>query len=138
MVKGARHMSACKGIGKFTLPAESLQQALATAIHKEPVRLKPYLVGVSPLNRQFSIKHVHRWILQSFFSDGHDPNRPAVGICREVRDAQKRLQLENHNKALAANWPFMPSVEEGAMRYECLASNHYNVASRLVEERSVS
>ena len=38
-------------IGKFTLLAERVQQALATAIHKEPVRLKPCLVGVTPLNR---------------------------------------------------------------------------------------
>ena len=83
-----RRMSACEDIGKFTLLAERMQQAIDTAIHKEPVHLKPSLVGVSPLNRQFSIKHVHLWILQSFLSDGHDPNRPAVGICREVRRAE--------------------------------------------------
>ena len=28
----------------------------------------------------------------------------------------------------------MPSVEEGAIMYECLASTHYNVALRLVEK----
>ena len=67
MIKGlsllSRHMSACEDIVKFTFLAERVQQAIDTAIHKEPVRLKPSLVGVSPLNRQFSIKHVHVTIL---------------------------------------------------------------------------
>ena len=67
--------------------------------------------AVSPLNLQFSIKHVHFAILTSFIGDGHDPDRAAVGICRKVRDPQKRLHTENHNKTLAANSPLMPNVE---------------------------
>ena len=55
-----------------------------------------------------------------------------------MRDPQKRLHLENYNMALAANSPFMPSVEGGAMRYKCLASTHYNVALRLAEEYRLS
>ena len=119
MVKGvsilSRHMSVGEDIGKFTLLSQRVKQAMDTAIHKEPVHLKPSVVGVSPLNRQFSIKHVHFTILTSFIGDGHDPDRAAVGICREVRDPQKRLNLENHNMALAASSPLMPSVEKGAI-----------------------
>ena len=120
--------------GKFSLLAERVQQAMDTAIHQDPVHLKPGEVGISPLNRQFSIKHVHSTILSSFIRDGHDPNRTQVGICREVRDPQKRLHLENHNKALAASSPLMPNVEERAIQYECLGSSHYNAALHLSQK----
>ena len=134
MVKGIDIGDSCK----FSLLAERFQQAMATAVHQEPIRLRPGEVGISPLNRQFSIQHVHSTILSSFIRDGHDPNRTQVGICREVRDPQKRLHLENHNKALAANSPLMPSVRDNAISYEGLSTTHYNVALRLVDECRVS
>ena len=81
---------------------------------------------------------MHFTLLTPFLTDGHDPSRAAVGICLEVSDPQKRLHLENHNMALAANSLLMPSVEAGTILYECLASTHYNVALRLVEECRLS
>ena len=134
MVKGIDTGDSCK----FSLLAERFQQAMATAVHQAPICLSPGEVGISPLNRQFSIQHVHATILASFIRDGHDPDRTQVGICREVRDLQKRVHLENYNKALSANSPLMPSVRDNAISYEGLSTTHYNVALRLVDECRVS
>ena len=86
------------------------------------------------MNRLFSIQQVHQTILKSFIKDGHDPARPRTGVCCEVRDPAKLKDLVQYNKDLADRSPLMPLVEEDLLRYECLASTHYNVALRLCKE----
>ena len=98
----------------------------------QKLRVNPHQVLISTLNRQFSVQQVHRTILKSFLTDGHDPARPRFGVCCEVRDPQRLQELIAYNQRLAENSPLMPQVDPHLVAYEALSSNHYNVALRLV------
>ena len=113
---------------------ERVAAAMRLRVAHGEARLSPSSVGISPWNRLFSVHQVHNTILKSFCVDGHDPNRPQVGICCEVREPGARLALEIHNKNLADSSPLMPRVETGAILYEALACTHYNVALLLVAQ----
>ena len=111
--------------------SKRFNDGMATAINPEPQQIDPRALGVSSVNRLFSIQHVHCTILQSMVADGHDESRPSVGICVEVRDKKALEKLIRHNQNLAATSPLMPKVYAELIRYECLASTHYNVSLRL-------
>ena len=118
--------------------AKRVQEAIAAAVHAEPLRIDPRAIGVSPLNRLFSIQQVHNTLLASIVKDGHDPTRPQVGICVEIRDPAALKSLVNFNASMARTSPLMSKVHPELLRYECLSSTHYNVALRLGREANYS
>ena len=120
------------------LLAERVRGAMSRALYPRAMRIVPEAVGVSPLNRLFSVHQVHNTILKSFVDDGFDPERPQVGICCEVRDPAKRLALQAHNESLATMSPLMPKVDPCSIEYECLSNTHYNVALRLINKAVLS
>ena len=61
-------------------------EAMALALYPDPIRVDPRCIAVSPVNRLFSVKQVHKVIFPSIFKDAHDPLRPAPGILCEVKD----------------------------------------------------
>ena len=130
----SRKASSADDPSKVAKMGERVAAAMKLRIAPEATRLSPSNVGISPCNRLFSVHQVHNTILKSFGVDGHDPNRPQVGICCEVRDPVASLALEKHNQHLADNSPLMPKVEPGLIRYEALACTHYNVALLLVAQ----
>jgi len=138
LAKWARKPSSLDDAGKEKKLADRVKEAMRSRVDPGELRLKPSSVGISPLNRLFSVHQVHNTILKSFWVDGHDPMRPQVGICCEVRDPAARLSLEAHNKAMSDNSPLMPRVEPGALRYEALACTHYNTALLLVAQGRAS
>ena len=81
---------------------------MSKALYPQAQRLKPESLGVSPLNRIFSVQQVHSAILRSYVEDGFDPERPQMGICCEIRNPAKRKILQAHNESLAAMSPLMP------------------------------
>ena len=134
----SRPVSVSEDPSKFGRLAERVRGAMALAVHPAPMRIPPSSVGISPKNRLFSAHQVHNTILVSFNKDGHDPDRPHVGVCCEVRDPGARKALEDYNKSLAQNSTLMPKVEDGVIQYEGLACSHYNTALRLVHEARLS
>ena len=123
---------------KLALLAERVKGAMGKSVYPDAKRLSPQEVGISPLNRLFSVHQVHNTILKSFVKEGHDPSRPQVGICCEVRDPAKRKSLEEYNMSLSQSSPLMPKTEPGVIQYEGLACTHYNVALRLVSNSAYS
>ena len=130
-LKWARPARTCEDPTKLGRLAKRVEQAMALAINPEPVRLDPHMVGVSPLNRLFSIQQVHNTILRSIIQDGHDPGRPHVGVACEIRAPEKVASLVQYNEAMAARSPLMPKVDTDLMRYEGLSCTHYNMSLRL-------
>ena len=130
----SRKASSADDPSKVLKMGERVAAAMRLRVAPGEARLSPSSVGISPWNGLFSVHQVHNTILKSFCVDGHDPNRPQVGICCEVRDPGARLSLENHNNNLSDSSPLMPRVETGAIRYEALACTHYNVALLLVAQ----
>ena len=102
-------------------------EAMALALNAgSPMQIAPHLLGISKVNRLFSIMQVHSTILASIVKDGHDPTRPLVGICCETTP-ESRKELFDHNVFLASQSPMMPKSDP-AMYYEKLTNTHYNVA----------
>ena len=111
--------------------SERVREILALARYPKPIQLSPKSVGISEVSRLFSVQNVHDGVLGSIKTDGHDPDRPQVGICVEARTPAARRSLVEHNKMLSGLSQLMPSVDEDAMEYEGLACTHYNTALRL-------
>ena len=61
---------------KLALLAERVKGVMGKAVYPDAKRISPHEVGVSPLNRLFSVHQVHNTILKSFVKEGHDPSRP--------------------------------------------------------------
>ena len=133
-----RQKSSSDDPSKLALLAERVKGVMGKSVYPDAKRLSPHEVGISPLNRLFSVHQVHNTILKSFVGEGHDPSRPQVGICCEVRDPEKRKSLEEYNMSLSQSSPLMPKTEPGVIQYEGLACTHYNVALRLVSNSAVS
>ena len=123
---------------KLALLAERVKGAMGKAVYPDAKRIVPQEVGISPLNRLFSVHQVHNTILKSFVKEGHDPSRPQVGICCEVRKPEKRKSQEEYNVSLSQSSPLMPKTEPGVIQYQGLACTHYNVALRLVSNSAYS
>ena len=121
----------CEDPTKVDRLAKRYEQALALAVNDKPILIDPRHVGVSKVNRLFNINHVHNSILKSMVNEGHDASRPDIGICVELHDPEKKKDLVEHNKQLTELSPLMPPLHEDLMRYESLASTHYNIALRL-------
>ena len=133
-----RPKSSADDPSKLALLAERVKGAMGKAVYPDAKRIAPHEVGISPLNRLFSVHQVHNTILKSFVKEGHDPGRPQVGICCEVRDPAKRKSLEDYNVSLSQSSPLMPKTEPGVIQYEGLACTHYNVSLRLVANSAYS
>ena len=127
-----RHISPADDPAKVTLLAKRVQAALAQAINPEPIQIRPQRVKPSLVQRQFSVQQVHNMILRSFIQDGHDPTRPKVGVCCEIRDRKKLQELIDHSKKMADRSPLMPLVEADMVQFEALSCAHYNSALDLV------
>ena len=133
-----RPLSSVEDPSKSSLLADRVRGALKRALYPEPRRIAPGDVGISPLNRLFSVHQVHNQILASFVNEGFDPDRPHVGVCCEVRDPGAREALERYNMHMSSQSPLMPIVEPGRIQYEGLANTHFNVALRLVQKAAYS
>ena len=120
--------------------AKRVEKILEGALdYGEPRKLPPHYLGVSPLNRQFSVQHVHQGILASFKDYGHSQMRTQIGICVQHKAGSKTLaELRKHNEQLSDCSPLFPRHAAERMDYECLASTHYNVALRLVSSSAQS
>ena len=95
--------------GEASKLAKRFNEAMALRLTPEPVYIDPRMIGISPLNRLFSVQQVHNVILKSVFKDGHDPDRPLAGICAEARDPAKLKPLVAHNEKLS-KVPLMPPL----------------------------
>ena len=133
-----RSLSSAEDPSKSALLADRVRGALKRALYPEPRRIAPGDIGISPLNRLFSVHQVHKQILTSFVQEGFDPDRPHVGICCEVRDPGAREALERYNTHMSSQSPLMPVVEPGRIQYEGLANTHFNVALRLIQKAAYS
>ena len=67
-------------------------------------------------------------MLNSFAKDWHDPDRPHVGVCCEVRDLGARKAPEEYNESLSQMSALMSKVEDGVAQYGGFARSHYNTA----------
>ena len=133
-----RPLASVEDPSKSALLADRVRGALTKSLYPEPRRIAPGDIGISPLNRLFSVHQVHNAILSSFVNEGFDPDRPHVGICCEVRDPVAREALERYNVNMSSQSPLMPIVEPGRIQYEGLANTHFNVALRLVQKAAYS
>ena len=115
---------------KATKLSKRFGEAMALAINPEPVTVDPRAIGISKLNRLFSVKQVHNVLLPSIHKHGFDPRRPLAGILCEVRNVAKLEALIAHNKQLCEA-PGMPPLYPEYIRFECLAATHLNVSIRL-------
>ena len=114
---------------KVSKLGKRFNEAMALALNAgSPMQIAPHLLGISKVNRLFSIIQVHSTILASIVKDGHDPTRPPVGICCETTP-ESRKELFDHNVFLASQSPMMPKPDV-AMRYEKLSNAYYSVALR--------
>ena len=87
---------------KYKLLSQKMAAVMKKAMYPTAMRISPHAIGISPLNRLFSVRQVHNTILRSFVQDGFSEDRPQVGICCEVRDSAKRRSLQHFNEELAA------------------------------------
>ena len=55
--------------------------AMSMALFNHATTLPPHVVGISPLNRLFSVQQVHKTIIRSFVNDGHIDDKPHIGVC---------------------------------------------------------
>ena len=134
-----RPASSADDPSKRTFLADRIQGAMGLAVYPQAQQIAPPRVLISPINRLFSVHQVHRTILHSFLKDGFDPERPAPGICVEVRSSEKLKTLIEYNENLAASTPLLPKVDpDHTVMYEALANTHYNVALRLVGKSAAS
>ena len=110
------------------------KEAMTLEIYKEPRPLKPHALGVSILNRQFSVQQCHTVIIPSIEKHSHVDDRTPFGICVWIRDPEKLKRLIDHNVKLSAGSRLMPTVHTDVMTYECLDCSHYNVVLRIGDE----
>ena len=113
------------------------KEALAHAIH-ECMTLTPHHVGISKVNRVFSVQQIHTVIIPSVEEHTHVDDRTPICICVWIRDPDKLAELLRHNKRLSRGSRLMPTVHVTVMQYECLACTHYNVVLRIGDEGGYS
>ena len=133
-----RPSSSADDPSKRTFLADRVQGAMGLALHPAAMQIAPPRLLISTVNRLFSVWQVHKTILHSFIKDGFDPERPALGICVEVRSSEKLKALITYNENLASSTPLLPKVDLDTVMYEGLANTHYNVALRLVGKSAAS
>ena len=90
-----RPKSSSRDPSKLALLAERVKAVMGKSVYPDAKRISPHEVGVSPLNRLFSVHQAHNTILKSFVKEGHDPGRPQVGICCEVRGPRSARPWRN-------------------------------------------
>ena len=76
-------------------------EAMTLALNPEPSLVDPRLIGISPVNRLFSVMQCHNGILKGIIKDGHDPTRRAPGILAEVNEPLEIKALGDHRRNLA-------------------------------------
>ena len=53
-------------------------EAMTLALNPEPSLVDPRMIGISQVNRLFSVMQCHNVILKGVIKDGHDATRPAL------------------------------------------------------------
>ena len=122
----------CEDATRHSQLGKRCNEAMASALYPNPIRIVPKLLGISKFNRLFSVQQVHGVILASMVKDGHDASRAQIGVCVELQDSQQKADLVAHNERQSESSPLMPPVDKD-MRYEILGATHYNVALRCGE-----
>ena len=65
--------------------AERVRGALALARHAHPIQLVPETVGISKVNRLFSVQYVHKGVLGGIMKEGFDPDRLDLAPTSDVQ-----------------------------------------------------
>ena len=111
--------------------AQRVEQALQQCINKEPKQIPPQRILVAVQNRNGTppnVQHIHKMILKSFLVQGYDYSRPPVGICVEVKSAEGRKKLLDHNKKFQST--LMAPIFADGVAYASIACTHLNTALR--------